>query len=86
MPHLIVGFGGDQRRWWPNDIFQRERSLPVFGRWKLICQVRDGWIVAVDKVVFIELVSSIALPRRLEQNIATELWRRAARMVIACSP
>ena len=31
-------------------------------------------------------VHASTIQRRLEQNIATEIWRRAARMVIACSP
>ena len=31
-------------------------------------------------------MSAPIVQRRLEQNIATEIWRRAARMVQACSP
>ena len=31
-------------------------------------------------------VAAATIQKRLEQNVAIEIWRRAARMVLACSP
>ena len=33
-----------------------------------------------------QFMAASTIQRRLEQNVATEIWRRAAHMVLACSP